>query len=37
LEVVAGGVEALAVRLVHTATGIEIGDVLPVDLGRSVS
>ena len=32
LEVVEGGVEALAVRLVHTADGIETGDLLPVDL-----
>lgn len=32
LEVVAGGVEALAVRLVHGADGIETGDLLPIDL-----
>lgn len=32
LEVVEGGVEALAVRLVHTADGIKTGDLLPVDL-----
>lgn len=33
LEVVAAGVEALAVRLVHAADGIETGELLPVDLG----
>lgn len=32
LEVVEAGVEALAVRLVHTADGIETGGLLPVDL-----
>lgn len=32
LDVVAAGVEALAVRLLHTAEGIEVGDLLPVDL-----
>jgi sugar fermentation stimulation protein A len=32
LEVVEGGVEALAVRLVHRADGIDTGDLLPVDL-----
>jgi sugar fermentation stimulation protein A len=32
LEVVEGGVEALAVRLVHGAEGIDVGDLLPVDL-----
>jgi sugar fermentation stimulation protein A len=37
VEAVEGGVEALAVRLVHSATGIETGEALPVDLGRAVS
>jgi sugar fermentation stimulation protein A len=32
LEVVEGGVEALAVRLVHSAEGIDAGELLPVDL-----
>lgn len=32
LEAVEGGVEALAVRLVHGTEGIEAGDLLPVDL-----
>lgn len=31
-EVVAGGVEALAVRIVHRADGLETGETLPVDL-----
>lgn len=34
LEVVEAGVEALAVRLVHTAEGIEAGALVPLDLGR---
>jgi sugar fermentation stimulation protein A len=33
-EVAARGVEVLAVRLVHTPSGIEVGDGLPVDVGR---
>jgi sugar fermentation stimulation protein A len=32
LEVVAAGVQVLAVRLVHTPQGIQVGDLLPVDL-----
>jgi DNA-binding sugar fermentation-stimulating protein len=37
VEVLAGGVEALAVRLVHTADGIVAGDALPVDVSADVN